>query len=166
MARKTNQNGFDPTGYNLNRGSGVSPLDLDPGPLFSRPASTPQAAENAENTNSLRVSAPLRETSSPLPRSADVAARVSDSRRRLILQFLEDIGPSTIHEFCAAYTLGDMVTHPHQVSGRFTDLAKNSLISPIGERKSPISPAACNVYAITDSGRSELARMKSNHRAT
>ena len=146
----------DPTGYGL--AARPSPAAFDDAPLFAPPAAPAPSDRKTHGQQSVGFPSPT--TGHPLPRAVEVAARVSDGRKQRILQFLANNGPVTIHEFCQACTSGSVVVLPHQVSGRFTDMAKKLWIAPIGERKSPLSPAACTVWEITPAGRDELARMK------
>ena len=136
----------DPTGYGIgftHKPDKVTPPEPDLGPLFSG-ARPPDRG----------VSSPSRS----LPKSVDVAGRAAEGRRQKILRYMELNGPTAIHDFCAAQATP---TLPNQVSGRFTDMAGELLLCVAGEKAHPISGAACNIYAITDAGRQELQRMKS-----
>ena len=146
------------TGYGLGARAS-SPADL--GPLFSQPPIVAGHGEAGVSASDPRASACIC-GSNHLPHSADVAARASQSRRWRILQFLQTFGPTTIHEFCTACSDPTRTVHAHQVSGRFTDLAKEALIASIGERPHPVSGVACQVYAITPRGQQELASMKTS----
>ena len=138
------ENGHDASGYGLrdNNSSGA---------LFDTPLFAPTAP--IENQKSKIENPP------PLPQAVEVAALASDGRRKRILQLLLNCGPLTIHEMCDAFTYGQTVTTPNQISGRLTDLKREALIDTIGQRPSP-SGCGSDVLAINDRGRVELLRMK------
>lgn len=137
----------------------------DFGPLFgsasvpTRPSVSP-APTTPPTRQDKSTASQLAAFAKPLPTSADTAARVSEGRRQRILQFIANNGPTTIHEFCAACSTGSYTLHAHQVSGRFTDMAKVEFMTVVGQRPHPVSGCACQVYDITDRGRQELARLK------
>lgn len=74
---------------------------------------------------------------------AAIAATASmPSRRRAILESLTRDGPQTLFELC--YRLR---CHPHQISGRLTDLKAECLIEPTGERRpNPATGCQADVY--------------------
>ncbi len=85
----------------------------------------------------------------PRPRStrdeAHIAAmRDADRRREQILGLLRERGPMACFEIARA--LGTM---DHSISGRLTDLKKDNLIEPTGERRpNPRSGRTADVYRL------------------
>lgn len=68
------------------------------------------------------------------------------SRRGRILQLLQERGPSTLFEIAAAMSL-----HDHQISGRFTELLADGLITRTGQRRpKPDTGCDADVYALAD----------------
>lgn len=74
------------------------------------------------------------------------AALASRGRRAKILQLLRDHGPQTLFELAQRMEL-----HDHQISGRITDLKRDGLIEPTGERRTkPETGCQAEVYRLVN----------------
>src|SRR3954470_16869403 len=72
------------------------------------------------------------------------AALASRGRRQKILQLLEQHGPLALFELAAM-----MEVHDHQISGRITDLKRDGLIEPTGQRReNPETRCQAEVYRL------------------
>lgn len=78
--------------------------------------------------------------------AGEAAARSVGSRREKILRYLTERGPATLFEIAAHYDYFD-----HQISGRFTELAKDGLIVRTGERRQkPETGCVADVWRLAD----------------
>lgn len=62
--------------------------------------------------------------------AGEVAAVTSRGRKARILQLLQEHGPLALFELAAM-----MEVHDHQISGRITELLRDGLIEPTGQRR-------------------------------
>lgn len=77
--------------------------------------------------------------------AGEKAALRSNSRKARILQLLQERGPMTLFELASA-----LEVHPHQISGRITELKFDLKIEETGERrKNPETGCAAEVYKLT-----------------
>jgi hypothetical protein len=76
--------------------------------------------------------------------AAVVAGSVAKQRRAEILRLLQEHGPQTLFELSRWLQVPD-----HAISGRITDLKRDCLIEPTGERRpNPRSGVRCDVYRL------------------
>jgi predicted ArsR family transcriptional regulator len=76
-------------------------------------------------------------------RAGEVAARSSRRRRQQILSLLA-VRPMTLFELAEAIGV-----HAHQISGRITDLKRDLLITPTGDRReNPATGCKAEVYRL------------------
>lgn len=103
-----------------------------------RPAS---AAESRPGEPSLFDLLPKAEPDTR-QQAAVVAGSVAKQRRAEILRLLHEHGPQTLFELARWLQVPD-----HAISGRITDLKRDCLIEPTGERRpNPRSGVKCEVY--------------------
>ncbi len=80
----------------------------------------------------------------PMRLAASVAAAISGKRRDQIIALLRDIGPMALWQLAERLGL-----HDNQISGRMTDLKRDGLIEPTGDRIArPGSTATAEVYRL------------------
>jgi hypothetical protein len=80
--------------------------------------------------------------------AAVVAGSVAKRRRAEILRLLQEHGPQTLFELARWLQVPD-----HAISGRITDLKRECLIEPTGERRpNPRSGVRCEVYRCRPAG--------------
>lgn len=78
--------------------------------------------------------------------AGEKAALRSNSRKARILQLLQERGPMTLFELAQA-----LEVHPHQISGRITELKFDLKIEETGERRvNPETGCAAEVYCLSD----------------
>lgn len=78
--------------------------------------------------------------------AGEAAAASIGSRREKILRFIRERGPATLFEIAAYYGWYD-----HQISGRFTELARDAMIERTGERRQkPETGCVADVWRIRD----------------
>lgn len=76
--------------------------------------------------------------------AADAAALTTPKRYRQIIKLLEQHGPMTLFEL--ASKLGK---HAHQISGRITELKRDLVIEPTGDRRpNPATGCQAEVYRL------------------
>lgn len=78
--------------------------------------------------------------------AGDAAALTTTKRYRQIIALLQERGPMTLFEFCAA-----MHKTPNQISGRLTELCRALVIERTGERRpNPATGCMADVYRLQD----------------